>query len=82
MIAQHDGRAFAQAVHEAQTLKRSRTTVDEIANQPQPVVCAVEINFGQECLKRCVATLQIADRISAHLRFFKKKKGQMIRPFL
>ena len=66
MIAEDRDRAVAELAHEAQYLQRFRPAVDEVADQPQPVVAA-EAQSLEERLQLVEAPLHIADRIGRHL---------------
>jgi len=44
VVAEHCHRALAQFVHEAQRRERRRSTVDEIADKPQAVLAAIEVD--------------------------------------
>ena len=37
MIAQHNANGVAEASHEPEKGERVRTTIDEVADQPQPI---------------------------------------------
>ena len=69
VIAEHaDGRA-AQTFDEAQHRQRIRPAVDQVADQPQPVGCRVELHFIEQTQKGGLASLRIANGIGGHIKY-------------
>jgi hypothetical protein len=63
VVAEHDHRAIAEIAHEAQRRERSRTAVDQVADKPDPVACAIEPECRDERLQLVEAALDVADSV-------------------
>ena len=66
MIAQHDAHRIAQPPQQAQHAQRLRSSIDQVADQPQAVVRGVEGDALEQACKRRVTTLDVADSVSRH----------------
>ena len=66
VIAQHRDRAVAQRLHQAQHLQRTRPAIDQIADEPELVLCRVETDLLQQLLQFFVTPLNVAYRINRH----------------
>ena len=66
MIAQHGDRTVAQRPHQPQHLQRTGATIDQVANEPEPVLCGVEVDLLQQELQLVVTTLNVAYGIGGH----------------
>jgi len=64
MIAEHGDGGGAEFLDEAQHLERLRPAVDQIADQPEPVLPGIEADLRQQPLQRLEAALDVADRVS------------------
>ncbi len=68
VIAKHSDRAFAQPLHEAHGRKRVRATIDQIADEPQPIVALVVAAALEQPHQRVVAALDVTDCVSRHCK--------------
>jgi len=66
VVAEHAHRAITQIAHEAQCGERGRAAVDEIADQPQAILRAIERECAQQRLQLIEAALNITDRVGGH----------------
>ena len=66
VVAEYAHQRFADAIEEAQGIQRLRAAVDQIAHQPQTILCRVEGDLLEQALQCFKAALQIADGIRRH----------------
>ena len=66
MVAEYRYDRLAKAFDEAQCLQRLRTTVDQIADQPQGILVGLESKVVEQTPERVIAALQVTDCIRGH----------------
>ena len=66
VIAEHRYRMLAEFADEAQGRQGARSTVDQIARQPQPVGTGTEIQLIEKSPELVVTALDVADRVDGH----------------
>ena len=65
VVAEHRDRGIAERHHVAQHRERIGTAIDEIADEPQPIARRREADQRQQLAELGMATLDVADRVSA-----------------
>lgn len=66
MVTQYADQRFADVVQITQGFQRLWAAVDQIAHQPQPILCRVEVDVVEQALQGIKTTLQVADRVNRH----------------
>src|SRR5438874_8689037 len=66
VVAEHGSRLVAELAHVAQHRQRLGAAVDEIADEPEPVLRRIEGELRQELAQLVEAALHIADRVRRH----------------
>ena len=66
VVAEHGDGGVAQRHHLAQHGERAGAAVDEIADEPQPVVARREADEVEQLAELRVAALDVADRVERH----------------
>jgi hypothetical protein len=66
VVAEHDHGAIPETTYEAQGGERRGTAVDQIANEPQMVPCAIEAERLEQPLQLVETPLNVTDRVGGH----------------
>ena len=66
MVSQHDLCGRTKLLDITEDLQRVRSSIDQVADEPQPVCRGIEVDAIDELIQLRGATLYIADGISGH----------------
>jgi hypothetical protein len=66
VVAEHHHRPVPQLAHEAQHLQRLWPPVDQVADEPEPVVRRIEADAAQQRLQLVKTALHIPYRVGRH----------------
>ena len=66
VVAEDGDRRIAQRLHFAQRGERIGSAIDDIADEPQPVLARREADQLEQLAELGVAALDVADRVEAH----------------
>jgi hypothetical protein len=75
MIAQHNANCVAETSHESEEGERVRTTIDEVADQPQLIRPWIECNLIEESFEWSEAALDVTDCVGSHQRESLRRRG-------
>jgi len=69
VVAEHAGHAAPEVHHAAQHAQRLRATIDEVANEPQPIARRAKRELAQQRVERRAAALDVTDRVERHRNY-------------